>query len=211
MRVLVAFIGMLFFYQEAFAKPGISDKHVFYLHGAIIEKGNPKPVHPKYGLYDYPAIISALSEYEFNLIAEQRSIDTEHLSYAQKLSDQIRDLIAKGSKPKDITVIGFSKGAMITVITSSLLKNDEVNFAIMATCGEWYETEAFLKNLRLHGNILSIYEKSDIAGSCQKLASRTPEPASFIEVSIDTGKEHGAFFLPRKEWINPSVSWINRY
>lgn len=210
MKVLTTILFILFFCQDALADVDPAKKHVFYLHGAIIEKGDPKPIHPQYGLYDYPAIVSALSIFDFQLISEQRGINTDYLSYAQNVSNQINDLIAKGVDAQNITVIGFSKGAMITVIASSLLKNDNVNFAIMATCGEWYESEDLLKNLRLRGHIFSIYEESDLAGSCQNLANRSPVPSSFTEVSINTGKEHGAFFLPRDEWINPVVSWINR-
>ena len=80
----------------------------------------------------------------------------------------------------------------------------------MATCGEWYDRDDFLKELRLRGHVFSIYEKSDLAGSCQSLSSRLPAPSSFKEVVIDTGKKHGAFYLPREEWINPIVSWVNR-
>lgn len=210
MKILVSIILILFCYQAALANTGTAKKHVFYLHGAIIEQGDPKPIHPQYGLYDYPAIISSLSKFGFNLISEQRGIDTDHLSYAQEVSDQIKTLIANGVKAEDITVIGFSKGAMITVITSSLLERDDVNFVILATCGEWYENDEFLKELRLYGHILSIYEESDLAGSCQNLANRSPAPSSFTEKSIKTGKEHGAFYLPRNEWINPVISWINQ-
>jgi hypothetical protein len=210
MKIFTSIIWMLLFCQTASADTNMAEKHVFYLHGAIIEKGDPMPIHPQYGLYDSPAIIEALSKFGFHLISEQRSIDTDYLSYAQNVSDQINGLISSGVKAQDITVIGFSKGAMITVIASSLLENNDVNFVIMATCGEWYESEEFLSGLRLHGHILSIYEESDMAGSCQKLASRSPPPSSFTEISINTGKEHGAFYLPHKEWINPIMSWISR-
>ena len=40
--------------------------------------------------------------------------------------------------------------------------------------------------------------------------SPTKRRSTVTGVSINTGKEHGAFFLPRDEWINPVVSWINR-
>ena len=210
MKILASIVFIIFFCQEALAGVDVAKKHVFYLHGAIIEKGDPKPIHPQYGLYDYPAIVSALSAFDFHLISEQRDVNTDYLSYAQKVSNQVNDLIAKGVHAHDITVIGFSKGAMITAIASSLLKNDDINFAIMATCGEWYDSEEFLKELRLRGHIFSIYEESDLAGSCQGLVNRVPAPSSFTEVSINTGKEHGAFFLPRNEWINPVASWINR-
>ena len=186
-------------------------KQVFYLHGAIVEQGDPRPVHPKYGLYDYPAIVSALSRPNFYLTAERRAKDTDYLSYAENLSRQISELIANGTRAQDITIIGFSKGATITAIVSSLLKNDDVNFVIMASCNEWYNKGELLKGLRLRGHILSIYERSDeLAGSCQAVAQRTPPPSSFLELEINTGKSHGAFFIPRREWLEPIVSWINR-
>ena len=130
--------------------------------------------------------------------------------YAKKVVSEINELLNPGVKPEDITVVGFSKGAMITVVISSLLKSDEINFVIMATCGEWYDQDDFLKGLRLRGNVLSIYERSDLAGSCQSLVKRLPTPSSFIEIELNTGKEHGAFYLPRDEWIKPLVSWVNR-
>ena len=130
--------------------------------------------------------------------------------YAKKVVSEINELLNPGVKPEDITVVGFSKGAMITVVISSLLKSDEINFVIMATCGEWYDQDDFLKELRLRGNVLSIYEKLDLAGSCKLLANRLPGPTSFMEVELNTGKERGAFYLPRDEWIKPLVSWVNR-
>lgn len=211
MKILALIISVLFLCQEIFADGSSTKQHVLYLHGAIIEKGDPKPIHPQFGLYDYPAIVSTLSSFDFHIISEQRGINTDYLTYAQQVSDQINSLVAKGIKAQDITVIGFSKGATITAIASSLLKNDDVNFVVMATCSEWYDTTELLKGLRLRGHILSIYEESDgLGGSCQKLAKRSPAPASFFEVAISTGKSHGAFFLPRSEWINPIVSWIHR-
>lgn len=46
-------------------------------------------------------------------------------------------------------------------------------------------------------------------GSCAALAQRS-RLASFEEVAISTGKQHGAFFEPRPEWINPLKVWIVR-
>ncbi len=216
MKNIRLLICILFFCHTAaegreLSKNGqLSKRHVFYLHGAIIELGDPRPNHKEYGVYDYPAIVSALSKYEFQVISEQRKRDTDHLLYATKVVDQVNSLIASGAKAENITVVGFSKGGMITAIVSSLLARDDVNFVIMATCGEWYDNDEYLKSLRLRGNIFSVYEKSDIAGSCKSLASREPVPLSFAELGIDTGKKHGAFFLPREEWLNPVVSWIRR-
>lgn len=210
MKLLVLIFLTLLYYQVTAESVKNSSKYVFYLHGAIIEQGDLRPTHPDYGLYDYPAIVSALSKYDFYLIAEQREKNTDLLSYAQYLVSEINQLIASGVEPSDITVIGFSKGAMITTIASSLLENEHVNFAIIAICGPWYDSYDSLKNLRLKGHIFSIYEETDSSGSCRSLSNRLPKPASFTEVAINTGKDHGAFFLPRNEWIKPLIAWINR-
>lgn len=183
-------------------------KYVFYLHGAIIEKGDLRPVHPRYGLYDYPAVIEALAVDNIQLITEQREFNVNHLAYAEKLISQISTLIELGVKAQAITVIGFSKGAMITIMVSSIFKNSDVNFVLLAACGPWYDTRPELQELRLYGNVFSIYETTDIAGSCMSLASREPKPNSFKELAIYTGKEHGAFYLPNKEWLLPVLNWI---
>jgi hypothetical protein len=61
--------------------------------------------------------------------------------------------------------------------------------------------------LILGGNLLSIYETSDELGSCGKLAARS-HLKSFKEVSITTGKQHGAFFQPLPQWLQPLKAWI---
>ena len=66
------------------------------------------------------------------------------------------------------------------------------------------------KDIKLRGHIFSIYEKTDVAGSCASVVERSPKLSSFRELAINTGKEHGAFYLPRDEWIEPLISWINR-
>ena len=98
MKFLSSIVLILFTCQTAIAVADTSEKQVFYLHGAIIEKGDPKPIHPKYGLYDYPAIVSALSTYDFQLISEQRQPDTDYLLYAKKLVSQIWPNLANLSR-----------------------------------------------------------------------------------------------------------------
>jgi hypothetical protein len=46
-------------------------------------------------------------------------------------------------------------------------------------------------------------------GSCARLGSRG-KLASFEEISITTGRRHGAFFQPLPEWIIPLKDWIAR-
>ena len=44
--------GMVFETFPNEIKP--DEKYVFYSHGYIVEGSNPKPVHPEWGIYDFP-------------------------------------------------------------------------------------------------------------------------------------------------------------
>ncbi len=44
---------------------------------------------------------------------------------------------------------------------------------------------------------------------CPQLVERS-HPKSFEEIVISTGKKHGAFFLPRDEWMKPLQAWVAR-
>jgi hypothetical protein len=56
--------------------------------------------------------------------------------------------------------------------------------------------------------VLSIYEISDTVKSCLFLKNRSEQLKSFSEISINTGKGHGAFYIPLKDWIQPVKKWI---
>lgn len=181
------------------------ERYVIYSHGLIVEGDDPKPVSPKYGRYDFPAIKQALfSQGGFNLIAFQRPKSSDD-SYADMLQAWVRRLLDAGVKPGRITLVGFSRGAGLTALASNALTSAGINTALMAICedGEVSHTPG----LNLGGNLLSIYETSDELGSCGKLAARS-HLKSFKEVAISTGKKHGAFFQPLPEWIGPLKAWI---
>lgn len=59
----------------------------------------------------------------------------------------------------------------------------------------------------IYTDLLSIYEISDQVGSCNFMKERSNE-MNFTELSISTGKEHGAFYLPREEWLVPLKQWL---
>jgi len=179
---------------------------IFYLHGRIVEEEGPRPVHPRFGLYDYPAIVEALGVDGATVVSEVRDSGTKEYEYAQLIVDHIEKLIANGSTPEGITVVGFSKGGSIAIYTSWLLDRADVNFVFIAACADWISAFA---ELTISGNIFSIYEESDkLAGSCASLAGRNKDLSSFTELALSTGKEHGAFYLPADEWVEPLLDWI---
>jgi hypothetical protein len=182
-----------------------SERYVIYSHGLIVEGDDPKPISPKYGQYDFPAIKQALFDGGgFNLIAYQRPKSTDD-SYADTLQSWVRRLLDAGVHPSRITLVGFSRGAGLTAIASNGLASAGINTALLAICEEGEVSHA--PGLILGGNLLSIYESSDELGSCGKLAARS-HLKSFKEISISTGKKHGAFFQPLPDWIRPLNVWI---
>lgn len=181
------------------------ERYVIYSHGLIVEGDDPKPVSPKYGQYDFPAIKQALfNQSGSNLIAYQRPKSADD-SYAAMLQAWVRRLLDAGVKPSQITLVGFSRGAQLTALASNGLAFAGINTALMAICEDGEVSHA--PGLNLGGNLLSIYETSDELGSCGKLAARS-HLKSFKEVAISTGRKHGAFFQPLPEWIRPLKAWI---
>lgn len=105
-----------------------------------------------------------------------------------------------------IAIMGFSRGAFITSLTSHYLEETPVNTVLLAGCGRIVSTK--YSDIKMNGNFLSIYETTDGASTCKKLKNRSPNLISFDEISISTGKEHGAFYRPIAEWVVPVKQWI---
>lgn len=181
-------------------------KHLYHLHGAIIESKGVKPTHPKFGVYDFMAIVSALSANKsIQLTADIRPEGTNVLEYAEKMADEINQLIASGVAAGDITVNGFSKGSAIAMNVSRILQNPDINYVFMAMCNRRFLDR---EDFTVSGRVLSIYEKSDrIGNSCQSLVDRSPNVSEFKEIELDTGKMHGAFYTADEQWIKPVIEW----
>jgi len=183
-----------------------NEKYVFYSHGYIVEGTNPTPKNERWGVYEFPAIKASLSDSEYNLIAYHRSKGTDPFKHAEVLAKNVRTLINNGVSAKHITIIGFSRGAFITSLTSHFLEETPVNTVLLAGCGRIVSKK--YSDIKMHGAFLSVYETTDGANTCEKLKSRSPKLISFDEISISTGKEHGAFYRPISEWVIPVKQWI---
>ena len=205
---MVQFSGMLRFVLLLVLSFGTAYGHcatLYYLHGKIVEDQGDNAVHPSYGTYQYGAILQGLKQDGHTVISEVRASGTDPKSYAKGLADAITKQIADGTPPADIVVIGFSKGAQIGILVSQMLARTDVRFVFQAVCGSWV---AHYRELKVYGNILSLYETSDSAGSCASLFARS-KPIT-CEVAITTGEKHGAFYRPHADWMNPLRAWIAR-
>ncbi len=211
LRILIIFAPTLVWADDIIAEPPEQAvpgmRYVFYLHGQIVQDVGLRPTHPRYGLYDYPLVLEAFAADGITVISERREPGTRPEKYAKLVAKQVRELLKNGAEPRNVTVVGFSVGGVITILTSELLVDTDISFVILAACSGWI---ADAPDIRLHGHILSVFEKSDQPSSCDVLAKRAPQPLSFEEFSINTGKEHGAFYLPDEAWLDPVLAWIQR-
>ena len=179
--------------------------YLIYLHNQFWENAAPGDLHPQFGLYDYEGILAAFAARGLTVIAERREPGADPPVSADRVVRQIRDLVAAGTPASAITVVGFSKGGAIAILASSGLADDGVNFVILAGCGRWLASRP---DLVPRGRMLSVFEASDdLAGSCQPLFDRAPSGSQTNEIELQLGGGHGAFFVPHREWIEPTVAW----
>ncbi len=174
--------------------------YVFYSHGFIVEGEDPKPMHPRWGVYDFPAVTQALASDAYHLIAYHREKNSDPFAHVKMLTAHAKTLLTKGVKPSDIYFVGFSRGGGITALVSNELANPEVNYVILAGCSGLIKSQ---EQAKLYGKVFSIREKTDKVGSCGFLLNRGGEVSYFRELMINTGLEHGAFYRPIKEWLVP--------
>ena len=182
--------------------------YLFYLHGRIIENQGIRPTDPRYGVYEYEEILKALASRGFAVISEARAKDTDVNQYAPKVVQQVNTLIKAGVTPSHITVLGASKGALIAMRVSTLLRNKDVNFVIMSNCNDWVDQNF---QIDLYGNVLSIYDVKDEFGqTCQKFFDKAHGLNRHNEIVLKVGIGHAILYRPLKEWIDPAVEWAKQ-
>lgn len=184
-----------------------NSRYLFYLPGYIVEAGNARPVSPKYGVYEYAQILDTFNKSGLVVISEARKKSADIEPYAAKVAEQVNQLIKAGVPAKHITIVGASQGSWIAMLSSTYLKNGDLNFVFIAACSADPE---FLKLVNLHGNVLSIYEKTDVAQSCQSYKADGAGINTWKEIEVNTGLKHGFLFRPLKEWIEPTIAWAKR-
>jgi len=182
-------------------------RYLFYLHGYIVEAGNTRPINPRFGVYEYEKILETFKQGGFVVISEARKKDPEIEPYAAKVAGQVRQLLKAGVPPEHITIVGASQGSWIAMLASTYLENRNLNFVFIAACSA---DEGFLKMVNLHGNVLSIYERSDLAQSCQNYRTDATGISEWKEVEVNTGLKHGFLYRPMKEWVEPTIAWAKR-
>jgi 2-succinyl-5-enolpyruvyl-6-hydroxy-3-cyclohexene-1-carboxylate synthase len=181
-------------------------KHIFYLHGRIIEQQGKNAVSEQFGKYELDSIITALKVDNGIVHAEIRNSNVDYKLYAEKVSKQIDELIKSGVDAKNITVIGASKGAIIACNISNLNTN-AINYVFLAGNNEYQELN---NDWKFHGQVLCIYDSSDvIAGkNYDYWKAKDNFTTKFEQIELKTNLGHGFIYKPLNVWLEPTQKWI---
>ena len=186
--------------------------YLFYLHGKIIEDQGANAVDTinGFGAYQYEEILNTFRKAGFTVMSEVRRKNTDPVRYAHKIVSQIDSLIKNGTNANDITLVGASKGAIISMLISSYLKNKDLNFVLLAGCMS--NLLQSFPDIQFCGNILSIYEKSDDIGhSCASIKEQTRAAIPhYEEIELNTGLKHGFLYKPLPVWVEPAIKWADK-
>lgn len=182
------------------------DRHVFYLHGMIIETQGIHAVSEEFGAYEYGQILDSLQATGAIVHSEVRTNSTDFDAFCVKVSGQIDSLVHTGTNPAHITVIGASKGGMMAMNISHL-NSQPVNYILLGAASPYSETTF---SFPLNGHILGIYESSDIIApnNYDFWAEMSAQAESFEQLQLNTGLGHGFFYRPIAEWLEPAKAVI---
>jgi len=146
-------IGILFCSTLFACENNNDDKFIFFLHNRFLEEHDLNELHPEYGRTEYLEIINEFKKNGFEIISEKRNGNVNAREYASGLVIQIDSLIKIGTEPKNITIVGTSKGGYIAQYVSTLANNPDLNYVFIAS----FRNEDILRipEINYCGNILT--------------------------------------------------------
>jgi len=187
-------------------------RHLIYLHGRIVqEHQDARPEHPEFGFYELEKILDVFRDRGFLVSGEIRPKSASVSESADRVVEQVGELLESGVPAERIIVVGASMGAAIALVASVRLQNPDVRFAVLGPCLSTSARRlAAEQGKGPSGHILSIREASDdFTGSCETW-EKDRQPASPLrarELVLDTGLRHGFLYRPLPEWVDPVVEW----
>lgn len=213
MKQLSGFLSVIFltifFGLSSFAQTSKDQRYIFFLHNAYVEQNDLNVPHPEYGKAEYNEILASYRKDGFIVSSEIRSKNTNAKKYAKKIVKQVKALLKQGISADKITVIGTSKGGYIAQYVSTYLANPNVNFVFIG-CFRDIDIEEH-PEINFCGNILTIYEKSDVYGvsAIKRRETSKCKIEHFKEIELNTGLKHGFLYKAADNWIVPSKKWAN--
>lgn len=187
------------------------NNYIFFLHNKFLEENPDGTFDKKYGVkIEYSAILESFRKEGFVVFSSKRKPQADVVDAAKKIKVQIDSLISTGVKPNHITVIGTSKGGYIAQFVSTFAKNPDLNFVFIG-CFQDTDIEE-IPEINFCGNILTIYEKSDVYGvsAIRRKETSKLKINHFKEIELNTGLRHGFLYKASDEWIKPCKMWAKQ-
>lgn len=183
-----------------------AEKHLFYINGCCVHG----PSDDKADAYE--KIANNLRESGLNVVFEMRYDDSnERIQQdVEKVTGQVKALLANGTAPEDITVSGYSLGSAMTLFAAIAIANPKVNYVLLAGCPGPNARHFDIDYARVEGRVLAITETNDDRfGSC---AGKFSPAVTFKEVTLDSGEGHKLFRIARDSqirlWKEPLQAWV---
>jgi hypothetical protein len=182
-----------------------SKRYIFYLHGSTEEdEGETEK---------YEAAVDAIAGGKNIVISEVRG-DTNPNDYARKIKGQVDKLLQAGVPKRNITITGFSKGAIISLAAATVIQDPEMKYVLLAGCSEELNAKYSVDPAQARGRILAIYDADDDKyGSCKGII-KEGDGTSLKEKKLNTGKGHALFRIPKdkfiSQWRDPLVKWAKK-
>lgn len=194
--------------------PPFQSRHVIYLHGRIVQvEQSSRPQHPEYGYYEVEKILETFRDRGFVVIGEIRPKSATVSDSAERVVEQVRQLLESGVPADHVAVVGGSMGAAIALVASARLQNPDVRFSVLGTClSNSVQRLVANEGKGPVGHILAIREATDeLTGSCPpwKDDRDSSSPLVAREIVLETGLRHGFLYRPIPAWVNPVVEWAN--
>ena len=186
-----------------------STHYVIFLQNKILEDMPDSAFNQQYGSYEYDAIKAAFQDRGYVLYSEERPYGTDPDHYSWLVARQVDSLLKEGISPESISVVGTGKGALITMLTSAHIRNDQVRYVVLSGCNELV---AHYFNIDLYGTVLSIREKTDYVWvSCDAIKDASKGVYRYEEVELNTGLQNGYLYKPMNEWLSLVYAWVEMY
>ncbi len=186
--------------------PDSTKRYLFYLHGLLVEEAGIRPKSQEHGYYEYELILEALAKEGFTVISEVREKGTQIKPYAGNIASQVKKLLTNMVPPGNITIVGASRGGIISAYVSTMLQEKRLNYVFLAGLFEKYLDD---ENLKLYGNVLSIHDRYDKFSITPALYFQRSEGlGKFKEIVLSLNIGHGLVYKPHREWIDPLLEWV---
>ncbi len=156
---------------------------------------------------DSDAIAKAFADAGFQ-VTRLSARDADAMNYARRVAREVKDLLAQGIAPEDISVVGAGIGSRAAVLSSGMSSNRSVSYVLLGQCDTGLKRQY---RFNMSGRVLGIRDEADASShSCRELWRDAPQVTAQREIVTSTGLGAALFDRPREEWLRPALVWTTR-